>query len=355
MRKLTITTILISCALSASAQFSNSQIIGINSFFLRHNTEYNRPIEDKTIILNRQKNNIQEKTTLQKNKRNKIVSTTIETYNNQGRTTSLMIKKSNYKLLLSYCKDSLIEKMTEIIKSDTTITQFNYDNENKFNGLICLKNGKIKTKVIITKNNENQITNRLTLYGKNLKKSTEMVYIYEGKDLIKSQYFRNKKLIHEWNYDCKPEGEIVNLKKTEQNTICSWKEEIAGGGYISYSRITDIEDPEKIYLNKFYFSADSVNYKTETFYKEKILIYRTEKNETTERISRYSNKGKPTFSNIYLYKDNLISNSTSIVHRRKCTVFSTDFQYNSKNLMTSSLSINNNRIKYSTEIDYQYF
>jgi hypothetical protein len=179
-------------------------------------------------------------------------------------------------------------------------------------------------------------------------------YFDNNNQLTKSERYVNGKLKNIWNYDCKPEGEIIKKKKIEEKSVCKWNENSSNGSYIIYNRTTD---KEKTYLHKSYFTKDSVFYKSEQFLNDTIKVYEYEKNDFYTISKTFNKKGDLRYENIQLYTESklLKSNYYTNYKRRKSTISERNYLYNNLNLISTSQYFFNKKMKYQTKFQYSFF
>ena len=323
-------------------------------YSISNNLEYGNSVEDKKVIQYRIDHKIKERKSIDVLKKGKIdKNPAIETYNQAGRIIS--VKSKNYHFTTTYLNDTIVTQSRSIYKKDTTENIYEYDKWNKLKGYKSFRNGKIISELIITKNEAGIVTNRLNKFGKNLKHSSEMKYYLDADNkLTKSERYVNGKLKNVWNYDCKPEGEIVPNKKIDEKSVCKWNENSSNGSYIIYNRTTD---KEKTYLHKSYFTKDSVFYKSEQFLNDTIKVYESEKNDFKSIYKTFSEKGKLRFETIQLYNEmKLLTSNYNIRYTlRKSIVSERNYSYNNQNLIATSNFFHNRKMNSQSKFEYTFF
>ena len=155
--------------------------------------------------------------------------------------------------------------------------------------------GKLRSRLVVDYNSENDVEFSMLQTGRKLKKTYVMKYEYSDAKLISQQFYKNDEILKKWNFKCKPEGEEASSKIL--TNVCKYAEESNDGSYIEYVR--RIED-NKVRLYKYYYSADSVNYKSEIYKNDSILTMVTDFSKTERIQTNYTDKGKITL--IYIAK-----------------------------------------------------
>ncbi len=346
--------LIISFTMLTIVTFSQNYFYGFSNYSIAYNIENGNNIEENNSIKYRIENKIKEKKTIDVLKKERIdKDTSVETYNKAGRIIS--IKSNNYQFLINYFNDTILISSKSIYKKDTTEYFYEYDTKGFLKNYKTIRNGKINSEVNITKNTAGKITNRLNRYGRKLKKSSEMKYYFDNNNhLTKSERYVNGKLKNIWNYDCKPEGEIIKNKKIEEKSVCKWNENNSNGYYIVFHRTTD---KEKSYLNKSYYTKDSIFYKSEQFLNDTIKVYEYEKNDFYTISKTFNKKGDLRYENIQLYTESklLKSNYYTNYKRRKSTISERNYLYNNLNLISTSQYFFNKKMKYQTKFQYSFF
>jgi hypothetical protein len=168
----------------------------------------------------------------------------------------------------------------------------------------------------------------------------ELIYTYyEGASKKSIVYNEKGKFKYEWNYDCKEEGELVNIKSKDKTTICIKEEVDASGNTIMWNRefnedgklikTKEVRSPDKLLVSKEIFNQEdrllSKSYVKESggflkeSYDKKGEVYSKREsflNKDGKLIkSDYKSKGF-NYTNIYSYEGDLQSTNSRISKRR---------------------------------------
>lgn len=310
--------------------------------------EYGMGLEDKKVVNKREEIKLKQTNFTHKNKNNKIESEGYVTYNPKGRLTEIKNKKSNKYLV--YENDSLLINYIEVNK---TPQNFNYSyQKGHFTGYQKYKNGKLISELIITYNDKGKVTSRLTKKGKNLKKTSEQkTFYYADGKIQKSQTFINGKLKREYIYECKPEGEIVDVKKVDNASVCTWKEERNDGSYINYVRSIEEKDT---YLWKGTFDKDSNLIASERLLNDTIKVHSFEKKGNTEITNHYNKKGKLTYTFTLIFNDSHFLIERQNRYGRKMELHKSINEYDEKGMLTKTINSHEDKILSTVEYNHIY-
>lgn len=296
------------------------------------------------------------------NKEGEKKFTTTHSFNQLGRITGIEFfnhkKQTKSVTQINYFNDSLINEVKIITpKKDTTIYKYFYEEINGklyFKGSERKENTKIENSVLIIRNKAGKTTSNLQRFGHKLKHSSETKSYYsEDNQLVKTEYYYNKKLKSVYNYDCNAEGKKVEDKKVKSSDICKWTEERSDGSYIMYSRTTEEKNN---YLNASLFDKDSTFIYWKQYLNDSILVQsRNYYNETkTEVYRRFNDKQKLKSSYKYIYDESRNVLEHEYIHyRRKHTYVQTNINtYNSDNLLETNTRYGNHKKPYTTTYSY---
>ncbi|MGD9492430.1 MAG: hypothetical protein AB7V36_03640 [Bacteroidales bacterium] len=222
------------------------------------------------------------------------------------------------------------------------------------------KNDKLKlkyTKSYCGKNLAEQIVYKKD--GETVSRRFVYTYNTESKLQITHLYDGNGKLVHTWNHECLPEGELMAARK-DTTTICKMREESADGHFVNY--VKSVNEKGELTTTTIWFRnermADSVKVETEG------------KHPSTQ-ISRYSADGKQAESilindeNIIIFKffRLLSENGNSLKyenwnyskkHGLRCSYKSIS-EENAQGLLTKTTIYWNDELKSETNFSYTYF
>jgi len=238
-------------------------------------------------------------------KKNKVKSRTITSYSGGKQYKSLQnfdtegriieIKRTNKTKVntINYTYDTngnIIKILTTNPKQQHWPSVFKYDDKGRlieresynykgeYNGIKMTYNlfDKISLQEIFEKD-KSKPTKSLehTFYDGGEKKST----IYKEKGVIK----------YVWNYDCKPEGELLNVKHKDLSTICIKEEIDPNGNRIVWNR--EFNQKGELTKTKTTFKSDSIWVRMDTYNQAGKLIKESFKTEQGSKTINYDKKG----------------------------------------------------------------
>jgi len=269
-------------------------------------------------------------------------------FNDRHRVSEVRYSKAT--LHVDYINDTLISSIVREGKNART-TNFKYQGTNK-----VLEESFSPKKLESRKIIQYDANNNIIFSSVTAKKTYSMHYDYEDSKLVKQRFMKDRKILKEWDYSCKPEGETVQEKNL--STVCNYVEESNDGSYINYSRK---EEKGKVMLYKSYFSKDSVCNLMEVFETEKgnnetseyLLKSRSEFSKNTTAYTSYDKKGKIKYAHFTEWND-----QKQLVYKRftykgkenKPTEIRNT--YNEKGLLTSETTMRKG--KESSRASYEY-
>lgn len=308
--------------------------------------EWGMNLEDKEVVQKREEIKLKQTNFTYKNKKNKVEGEGYFVYNEKGRIAEVKNKKSNKYLV--YENDSLLTNYVEVSKKSESLN-YSYQ-KGHFTGFQKYKNGKLISELIITYNEKGKITSRLTKKGKNLKKSSEQkTFYYPDGKIQKSQTFINGKLKREYVYECKPEGEIVNVKKVDNTSVCTWKDERNDGSYINYTRYTE---EKETYLWKGTFDKDSNLIMSERFLDDTVKVYSFEKTKNSETTSNYNKKGVLTYYTKSVFNDAHLLIERENRYGKKSKLYKSVNEYDEKNMLVKTTNYQADKI--ISNVEYKH-
>ena len=198
-------------------------------------------------------------------------------------------------------QNQLIEvKLT--LKKSTKFTSYSYHSSGKISSIEIKENGNFLQGMYKSYNEENQIIETIFKNKKGVTWRTLFTYDEAGK-LSLSESFNNKgKLVRRFNYSCRQEGEVLDLKKNE-NTICQF-DALETGFLIRISESMDSKGRVTRTIHKYQASDTSlVERKFENYQGKTTIRFRYKDQKEIERIS-YDNKGSEKVKTIYQYDIN---------------------------------------------------
>jgi YD repeat-containing protein len=192
------------------------------------------------------------------NSKGELASQVDYTYNSEGKTTRISEKYSKVNSVWIFAYD---ENGNRIYESGTD------------------RKGKsfIRKKIYDPKTNKVLISE---LYKKDtLNAIKRLEYSYYDDGSKKSiHYFEKDKLVHTWNFDCAPEGKLVDLKKSDSTLICIKKETDADGNEIIWRhefnssgvpvKIKSVVDSSGKLRDQITYRADGTIQNQKTFFLE---------------------------------------------------------------------------------------
>jgi len=322
------------------------------------NTENGRGIEDSKELKRRVELKLKEHKTVQLINKGKDQITTVYSYNVHGRLTQIKSFDKNNELrqltTLSYTRDSLLSEYISVDKKKKeTKFSYQYDENGRFLSNQKIKDGKIKSELIKTYNEQGEVTSRLHKYGRKLKHSSENKSYYNtNNDLVKTENYLNGKLKNVYNYDCKPEGEKEADKKVNSSDICKWTEESRDGSYKVYYRTTN---KKRMYLNINKFSKDSVLIESNRFLNDSILVHHSFHFKKTSSYSTYNKKGKLNYFHSMTSDNNgnlILSTRINYWNSRRAYTNMQENKYDEKGLISETILLRGKNKP--TSINYYY-
>ncbi|MCH2229343.1 MAG: hypothetical protein MK105_03270 [Crocinitomicaceae bacterium] len=150
--------------------------------------------------------------------------------------------------------------------------------------------GKLTSRLLVNYDTDNNVELSMFQNGRKLKNTYVMKYAYENDKVRHQEFIKNNRILKQWDFKCKPEGEEKSSKNL--TNICKFSEESNDGSYIEYVRRIQ-EKKERLY--KYYYSKDSVMYKSETFKNDTILVASGAYSENEKISTQYTDKGKISY------------------------------------------------------------
>ncbi|HPF00491.1 MAG TPA: hypothetical protein PKY63_07485 [Bacteroidales bacterium] len=222
------------------------------------------------------------------------------------------------------------------------------------------KNDKLKlkyTKSYCGKNLAEQIVYKKD--GETVSRRFVYTYNTESKLQITHLYDGNGKLLHTWNHDCLPEGELMAARK-DTTTVCKMREESADGHFVNYTK--SVNEKGRLTTTTTWFRAE---------YKADSVKVVTEGKHPSTRFYRYGADGKQ-FESIVMNDENIITHkyfqlmsengnqlkyenwSYSKKHGLRCTNKAIS-EENAQGLLTKKTYYWYGKLKSETSFSYTYF
>lgn len=248
--------------------------------------------------------------------------TYITTYLFNDKSQLLEIQRKNSIQLMTYFDDTLLSTIAFIGKKGVRHTDIKYVDNKKILEE-TFKDDRLISRIIIQYDNQD----RVIFSSIDTKNTYSMAYTYNDKNLSWQRFMKNDKILKEWDYSCKKEGDLVSSKK--QESICKYSEESNDGSRIEVTR-TEVDG--RVYLRKEFFDANKFKYKYEVYGKEDKLVSRTNfAKDGGSETETFNNDGKIT------EKSNCkIDTSGNVIEFTK-------YQVGKEKKMTKSVFIYNNQ------------
>lgn len=238
----------------------------------------------------------------------------IQQFNPKGKLIYSNNPSAKFEYKAEYLNDTLMTySYSKDKKGNTNESKITYTN-GKIKTYESFKNGKRELSESYTYSSSNKILTSLVIDKKNHKREMNFEYNEEDK-LKKSTYFIDGKLKKVWNYECKPQGEIIVASKEEETSSrCQFRSENNDGSYSIFTRTIKKEIP---YLSEMKYTADSVYYESNDYIKDTILKTKWEIDKQWHIITNY-NKGKITFQYHTKYNENEKILESKTFRKNKC-------------------------------------
>lgn len=212
----------------------------------------------------------------------------------------------------------------------------------------CVYTGKNLTEQVVYKKDGVSIDKRFS-YSFNSDMKLQTTHLYDGKG----------KLIHTWNHDCLPEGELMTARK-DTTTVCRVREERADGHFVSYTKSVN---------EKGELTSTTVWYRAERMADSVKIV--TEGKHPTTQIFRYGSDGRKYEStitndkNIITYRYCALTSENgnqlkyenwiySKKHGLQCT-YNVISEENAQGLLTKTNTYNTGKLKREINFSYTYF
>lgn len=267
---------------------------------------------------------------------------------NEAQRTTRIQFNDGQEMNFTYLDDTLVTSIKRQQKKKHFNTSYFYNTKGNLILRESFLDDQLKSRTIMQYNNNGDVLYS-SLETPSKHKNYTMKYEYNEDKLVHQRYMKNEKVIKEWDYSCKPEGE--EIKQENLSNICIYFEESNDGSYIVYNRKMNAKHT---FLTKSYYNADSTWYKTESFGDNDVLLTLSEKNENQYRYTRYSEKGKLEYDNTTNYNDK--GQVVSIVTVRKGKPKKTttlEATYDENGFLTKETSTYHNKIQRQTSYEYE--
>lgn len=224
---------------------------------------------------------------------------TNQTFDREGRIshTSRKVKKGENTKEYIYDNGGNISNVTyRSYKGRKSSAQFEYDGNNNVlsRETINYKGNYFAAKY--TFNAKGKIVAQLIFEKDKISPLYSLEHTYYENGSKKTETYKKKgKVVYVWNYDCKPEGELINVKNKDNSTICIKEEVGTDGNRVIWKR--DFDDKGKLVKTKTTYDRDSVLIERKTFTQsDRILSHMTNKKEGGMKTLYYDKKSRETSS-----------------------------------------------------------
>jgi len=267
-------------------------------------------------------------------------------FDQEGRLTKT---KKTYKSHVSYREYSydsngnISERKYTNPKGKTKTSNYIYNEKNALISKNTINyNGKYRGEKLTYNANGEILTHNIYEKDETTPTKTLEHTYYENGEKEHTIYKVNGKIKYEWRYDCKPEGELLNIKNKDKSTICIKEEYDKNGNKTVWKR--EFNQKGNLVKTKTTFKNDSVWKSTEIYTKSDRLFYSsyskkdggtisinyTKKGAVSSKHETYLNENRKltkvefsqkrwAYTNLYNYKKGL-KKSTINIYKRFITV-----------------------------------
>lgn len=271
-------------------------------------------------------------------------------FNSYGKV--ILVKTAYSEKTINYLNDTLVSESVLVRKKKTTTWKHDYK-DSKLVRIERLENGQLKGRYSFEYNDIGEISQNSYDTGRDLKKNYLLKHTFD-KDNVRTEsvYTRNGKVARRWKYDCKPQGELTKMDKTEDlSSQCKYNEEFSDGSYIVYKRTIE---KGKQFLHKSTFTKDSVFVSHEQFLNDTILV-RKSVIDGQDLLYEFYEKGrfKHGFESKKDNEGRLLKRTLFNGPKRKES-YSTEYTYNEKGMVSEMRSLRRGKEKSRKRISYTY-
>jgi len=266
----------------------------------------------------------------------------ILTTNQKGKTSKINYTYSDSNLIASiiFTHDNKLVRSThyKYRKDGRIISQEDVNEKGVYRAhkIKYNQDGVVVSKMAFVKDKENPKTTLVYKYHPDGSKET-ITYLKKGKEK------------HKWNYDCKPEGELIRSASKHNSTYCVKEEFEPNGNRIVWTNLLDqngvlTKVKETYTSDSTLLSIQYIDYKTSSVYFEKII-----KPEGGHKSIHYNKDGTSE-----LWTESFLNENRKLVKWTDYKKNHTSLYHYDKNLKTSIINIT----KYGTnvtEINYEYY
>jgi hypothetical protein len=229
--------------------------------------------------------------------------------------------------IFNYKNDTLLLSIYQITKNKDTSTAefFSYNNNNKLNEELELRDGKTYHLCKYEWNEDGLVKRIENTYTKHRKWNsvTEFEY-YDDKTTKEERVYKNGDLKHKYVYACSPVGEKAQLNK-EESKVCTIKNKNDDGSF--YYIFETTEGKKGIHRNIQKFNKDSMITSYEVYYLNDKLKFKYDyyyENKKLVQEDLYGIRKRFSSAHFTYGADNLLSENYTINKRGKKT---RDYKY----------------------------
>ena len=224
---------------------------------------------------------------------NHLSAKTVQEFNKQGQTVRVetFLYKANQITTYAY-NDHGELTLTETTQGDKTwSTKRTYDEKNRLIATETVnRRGKYSGSKIVYNTDGKIISRQIFKKGREDPDAELIMTYYENGDKKTTTYKKKGKVKYLWNYDCKPEGELLNVKHRDQETICIKEEFDFEGNRVVWNR--EFDEKGSLIKTKTVFDSDSNQVSREVFDQEDHLLSDWKRKEDGGHIENtYDKKG----------------------------------------------------------------
>lgn len=311
---------------------------------------------------------------------------TIEYFNEEGKVvqTERTSKNGNKSTSsLTYTESGKLDQVEgRNYKDRTWKTTYLYDSKDRLIATESINTKQVYSKSEVGYNELDKISYRRLFDKKTDTPKKELSYTYhENGDKKETNYYEKGKLKHTWKFECKPEGELINVKEKDATKFCLIQDIDENGNGVIWERKFDekgrltkektVYTPDTlILLRQRFIGTDKLVYeKVNTFDDENQYVGSISKtfdkklglrlySKTTfskkkgTKTEHYNKKGELKYTKLYLSG----SNGKPIKTQRigKTWNATSLYHYNENDLISSEIRIYNRRT-YVDEYSYEFF
>lgn len=267
---------------------------------------------------------------------------------NAAQKTTRIVYHDGKEMNFTYLYDTLIASVTRPQKKKFYNTNYSYNTDGELLLRESFLDNQLKSRTVLQYNNNGDVL-FASMESPSKNRNYTMKYEYNDEKLVHQRYMKNEKVLKEWDFSCKPEGE--EIKQDNLSNVCIYTEESNDGSFIVYNRKMS---NDKTVLTKSYFKADSSWIKAEIFGNNDVLLSFNERIGNQFHYTRYTEKGKIEYQSITTFNDNKQIVSIKTIRKgnpKKSTTL--ESTYDENGLLTKETSTYRNKIQRQTSYQYE--